>query len=132
MLVGRLVVVRRCAQLLLAGRRRCSSTSSSGKVSLTANAAAPTPVASSGTTTAVPLYEFCRRFPADRRDNFLASFRLHEDFVSEAEEREFVREVDPHLLRHKYETDHWDNVSTGTVRYGTIVAEELFLNALPI
>jgi hypothetical protein len=98
MLVRRLVVVRRCAQLLLAGRR-CSS------------GAVPPDTAVSSAASTADLFEFGHRFPAEQRDSFLASFRLHVNFVNDAEEGEFVRELNPHLMRHKYETDHWDNVS---------------------
>jgi hypothetical protein len=103
MLVRRLVVVRRCAQLLLAGRR-CSS---SGTV--------PADTAVSAAASTADLFEFGHRFPAEQRDSFLASFRLHVNFVNDAEEGEFVRELNPHLMRHKYETDHWDNVSMSSV-----------------
>jgi hypothetical protein len=104
MLVRRLVVVRRCAQLLLAGRR-CSSSSVVPPDTAAVSAAA---------STTADLFEFGHRFPAEQRDSFLASFRLHVNFVNDAEEGEFVRELNPHLLRHKYETDHWDNVSTSS------------------
>jgi hypothetical protein len=105
MLVRRLVVVRRCAQLLLAGRR-CSSSSVVPPDTAAVSAAA---------STTADLFEFGHRFPAEQRDSFLASFRLHVNFVNDAEEGEFVRELNPHLLRHKYETDHWDNVSMPSV-----------------
>jgi hypothetical protein len=105
MLVRRLVVVRRCAQLLLAGRRCSSSAVPSDTATVSAAAS----------STTADLFEFGHRFPAEQRDSFLASFRLHVNFVNDAEEGEFVRELNPHLMRHKYETDHWDNVSMSSV-----------------
>jgi hypothetical protein len=103
MLVRRLVVVRRCARSLLSSSRHCSSTVPRDTATTTRSAAENN------------YFDFCGKFPADRRQSFLSGFSLHADFVNEEEETEFIREVDPHLRRHKYETDHWDNVSSRTV-----------------
>ena len=94
MLVRRLVVVRR----QLARRSLCTAVSNPGSGEYLASAAED-------------LYKFCGNFPAERRAGFMASFRLQLDFVSRAEEEPFVSEMEPHLTRHKYERDHWDNVS---------------------
>ncbi len=44
------------------------------------------------------------------REKFLSSFRVMEDFVTEAEEAAIIKEVEPHLGRMFYEKDHWDEV----------------------
>jgi hypothetical protein len=70
-----------------------------------------TTVACNSTGTTADWCAFCAAFPAQRRAAFLASFRLRPAFVTATEEAEFLREMEPHLVRHKYERDHWDNVS---------------------
>ena len=34
-----------------------------------------------------------------------------EDFISEDEEQELLKEIQPHFARKRYEYDHWDDVS---------------------
>ena len=40
---------------------------------------------------------------------------MFDNFVSEGEERTFMKEMEPHLKRHVYEKDHWDDVSWGII-----------------
>ena len=42
---------------------------------------------------------------------FINSFLIYNDFISKSEEEQFMSEVEPHLKRHIYEKDHWDDVS---------------------
>ena len=50
-------------------------------------------------------------FNPDNKEKFAESFLVFENFVSEGEERTFMKEMEPHLKRHVYEKDHWDDVS---------------------
>ena len=36
-----------------------------------------------------------------------------QDFITLEEEESFVKEMDPHLKRHIYEKDHWDEAIQG-------------------
>ena len=47
------------------------------------------------------------------KESFCKSFLIYEDFISEAEEENLCREVDPHLKRLVYEKDHWDEAIVG-------------------
>ena len=38
-------------------------------------------------------------------------FKVYENFITEAEEKSLLDEVEPYLKRLKYEVDHWDDVS---------------------
>ena len=42
---------------------------------------------------------------------FAKSFQIFDDFITESEESSFISEMEPHLKRHIYEKDHWDDVS---------------------
>ena len=44
---------------------------------------------------------------------FAKSFQIFDDFITESEESSFISEMEPHLKRHIYEKDHWDDVSLG-------------------
>jgi len=46
-------------------------------------------------------------------DKFANSFLIYENILSEKEEEAFMREMEPHLKRHVYEKDHWDNAIQG-------------------
>ena len=41
------------------------------------------------------------------------SFKCHENFISENEEKSLLKEVEPHLKRLIYEKDHWDEAIEG-------------------
>ena len=55
-------------------------------------------------------------FNPDNKEKFAESFLVFENFVSEGEERTFMKEIEPHLKRHVYEKDHWDDVSCWIVQ----------------
>lgn len=40
-------------------------------------------------------------------------FKVYENFVSETEETELMKEIDLIIKRRRYENDHWDGVSKG-------------------
>jgi len=44
---------------------------------------------------------------------FINSFLIYNDFISKSEEEQFMSEVEPHLKRHIYEKDHWDDAIQG-------------------
>lgn len=44
---------------------------------------------------------------------FRASFLVYKDFVTEEEESNFMLEMEPHLKRHIYEKNHWDDAIQG-------------------
>ena len=49
-------------------------------------------------------------FDPDNIDKFVNSFLIFDDILTEKEEETFMREMEPHLKRHVYEKDHWDDV----------------------
>ena len=59
-----------------------------------------------------PHFYFHPGFNPDNKEKFAESFLVFENFVSEGEERSFMKEMEPHLKRHVYEKDHWDDVSS--------------------
>lgn len=36
---------------------------------------------------------------------------VHQDFITDAEEKSILEEIEPYLKRMRYEFDHWDDVS---------------------
>lgn len=60
---------------------------------------------------AVSRFVFSPTFPDELKDEFRSSFIVHENFASPEEEDRLMAEFEPHLKRHIYEKDHWDNVS---------------------
>jgi len=59
------------------------------------------------------LYSFHSEFPEEDQLSFLQSFLVLEDVVTEDEEVAFMKEMEPHLKRHIYEKDHWDDAIVG-------------------
>ena len=57
-----------------------------------------------------PLFFFHPGFSLENREKFAESFLIFENFVTEKEEESFMKEMEPHLKRHVYEKDHWDDV----------------------
>ena len=49
-------------------------------------------------------------FNPENMDKFADSFLIFENVISEKEEETFMKEMEPHLKRHIYEKDHWDDV----------------------
>ena len=49
-------------------------------------------------------------FDPSNVEKFASSFLIFENIVSEKEEEIFMKEMEPHLKRHVYEKDHWDDV----------------------
>ena len=58
-----------------------------------------------------PNLSFHPSWRANNKHKFAQSFLIYDDFISEDEERSFMAEMEPHLKRHVYEKDHWDDVS---------------------
>jgi len=58
-----------------------------------------------------PNIHFHPGFAAENVDKFADSFLIYENLVSPTEEETFMAEMEPHLKRHVYEKDHWDDVS---------------------
>ena len=56
-------------------------------------------------------FAFTNNWSDDKRREFINSFLIYNDFISKSEEEQFMSEVEPHLKRHIYEKDHWDDVS---------------------
>ena len=50
-------------------------------------------------------------FNPDNKQKFAESFLIFDNFVTDQEEKTFMKEMEPHLKRHVYEKDHWDDVS---------------------
>ncbi|VDM83898.1 unnamed protein product [Strongylus vulgaris] len=48
-------------------------------------------------------------WPAELKAGVLAGCRVIPNFVTEAEEAEMLREVEPHMKRLRYEKSHWDD-----------------------
>jgi len=51
--------------------------------------------------------------PPDLATKFANSFTILDDFVSSSEEESLLREVEPHLVRQRYEDSHWDDAIHG-------------------
>ena len=64
-------------------------------------------------TTPSHLYSFHPNFPEEHQLSFLRSFLVLEEVVTEDEEATFMKEMEPHLKRHIYEKDHWDDAIVG-------------------
>jgi len=60
-----------------------------------------------------PNLHFHNGFEPENIKKFSASFLLFENIVSENEEENFMNEIEPHLKRHVYEKDHWDDAIQG-------------------
>lgn len=45
-------------------------------------------------------------------EGLVAGIKIHNDFISEAEENSLLNEIEPYMKRLRYEFDHWDNVSS--------------------
>ncbi|XP_023334732.1 alpha-ketoglutarate-dependent dioxygenase alkB homolog 7, mitochondrial [Eurytemora carolleeae] len=56
---------------------------------------------------------FSKSFPDSLKQEFESSFLIYENFVSLTEEENLMAEFEPHLKRHLYEKDHWDNAISG-------------------
>jgi len=52
-------------------------------------------------------------FNPENVENFTKSFLVFENVVDENEEEIFMKEMEPHLKRHIYEKDHWDDAIKG-------------------
>ena len=64
-------------------------------------------------TTPSHLYSFHPNFPEEHQLSFLQSFLVLEEVVTKDEEATFMKEMEPHLKRHIYEKDHWDDAIVG-------------------
>ena len=56
-------------------------------------------------------FAFSNNWSDDHRREFISSFIIYNEFITTLEEEQFMCEVEPHLKRHIYEKDHWDDVS---------------------
>ena len=56
-------------------------------------------------------FAFSNNWSDDNRREFIGSFLIYNEFITTLEEEQFMSEVEPHLKRHIYEKDHWDDVS---------------------
>ena len=56
-------------------------------------------------------FAFSNNWSDDNRREFIGSFLIYNEFITTIEEEQFMSEVEPHLKRHIYEKDHWDDVS---------------------
>lgn len=43
---------------------------------------------------------------------------VHNDFLSETEEKSILDEIEPYMKRLRYEFDHWDDVSFPNKNFG--------------
>ena len=62
------------------------------------------------------------------QEKFAKSFLIYDDFICESEETKFMSEMEPHLKRHVYEKDHWDDVSVNFASCNHLVL--LYFNRL--
>ena len=58
-------------------------------------------------------YHFHPGFTPENVEKFTESFLVFEDVVNRNEEESFMNEMEPHLKRHIYEKDHWDDAIKG-------------------
>ena len=58
-----------------------------------------------------PNLSFHPSWDSVNKEKFAQSFLIYDDFITEDEEKTFMAEMEPHLKRHVYEKDHWDDVS---------------------
>ena len=56
-------------------------------------------------------FAFSKNWSDEHRKEFIDSFLIYNEFITKSEEEQFMSEVEPHLKRHIYEKDHWDDVS---------------------
>jgi len=54
-------------------------------------------------------FAYSVNFPSELKEQFEESFLVHTNFISLAEEHSLMGELEPHLKRHLYEKDHWDD-----------------------
>lgn len=58
----------------------------------------------------IKLSENLNAQPADFVRTFLENMTVHRNFLSEADEKSILEEIEPYLKRMRYEFDHWDDV----------------------
>lgn len=61
-----------------------------------------------------PYFQLCKEFTDENVDlakSLVSNMTVHNDFLSEAEEKSILDEIEPYLKRMRYEFDHWDDVS---------------------
>jgi len=58
-------------------------------------------------------YHFHPSFDPQHVEPFKESFLIYENLLTEDEEANFMTEMEPHLKRHIYEKDHWDDAIQG-------------------
>lgn len=69
----------------------------------------------------IPNYiELHREWPDHDQTNFLTDMLVLEDFLTNDEEQQIIKEVDPYMQRLRYEFDHWDDVS-GAAKFKIII-----------
>jgi len=54
-------------------------------------------------------FNFTPNFPDELKNDFVKSFLVYQDFVTEQEEENLMIEFEKYFKRHLYEKDHWDN-----------------------
>jgi len=54
-------------------------------------------------------FNFTKNFPDELKNDFVRSFLVYQDFVTEQEEENLMIEFEKYFKRHVYEKDHWDN-----------------------
>lgn len=59
------------------------------------------------------LIDFVGLWPEDEKQKFINDFVIQRDFITQEEEHEIMKEIDPYLQRLKYEFDHWDDAIQG-------------------
>lgn len=58
-------------------------------------------------------FDFIGNWPESEKDNLLSDMIIKNDFITQNEEDEIMKEIDPYLKRLKYEFDHWDDAIQG-------------------
>ncbi|XP_018571209.1 alpha-ketoglutarate-dependent dioxygenase alkB homolog 7, mitochondrial [Anoplophora glabripennis] len=62
-----------------------------------------------------PYFQLCKEFTdnTDLAKSLVNSMTVHNDFLSEDEEKSILDEIEPYLKRMRYEFDHWDDAIHG-------------------
>lgn len=64
----------------------------------------------SGELSVERICKFKKRLLALERACNLKNFEIFRDFITEAEEKSLLVDVEPHMKRLRYEKSHWDDV----------------------
>ena len=53
---------------------------------------------------------FCKDFEESAKGDLIRDMTVHEDFLTEEEEKSLYKEIEPYIRKLRYEYSHWDDV----------------------